>query len=163
MTAAIKQVEQYLEANNLSFKLYQHPAVFTVEEAEKAAAVPGARNKNLFLINKSKDQYYLVCLAASKRLDLKSLANKLQEKKLSFASSKRLNQILSLYPGAVSPFGLINDQEKQTQVIIDQDLLEADLISFHPNENTATLVLKTNDFKRYLQTLELKGLYEFKL
>jgi Ala-tRNA(Pro) deacylase len=58
---------------------------------------------------------------------------------------------LGLAPGSVSPFGLIHDAEHAVRVVIDRDLKAAERISFHPNINTATIVLAFADFQRFLE------------
>lgn len=93
---------------------------------------------------------YLVVVQAEKRVDLKGLAKKLEESKLSFGSPERMMHYLGLTPGSVSPFGLINDEEHLVHAIIDTDLLAQERVGFHPNVNTATLVLSSEDFKKYL-------------
>lgn len=54
--------------------------------------------------------------------------------------------IMKLMPGAVTPLGLLNDNERKVQFYIDKEFMEEPcLIGVHPNENTATVWLKTND------------------
>ena len=72
------------------------------------------------------------------------------EGKLSFASPERMMKYLGLTPGSVSPFGLLNDAEHQVIVFLDDHLLNADRLSFHPNDNRASLSISLTDFKRYL-------------
>jgi Ala-tRNA(Pro) deacylase len=81
---------------------------------------------------------------------LKGLSKLIDSTPLSFASAERLNKYLRVYPGAVGPFGLINDVTNHVQVVIDSDLLNKDTINFHPNVNTATVNLTVQDFRRYL-------------
>ncbi len=50
----------------------------------------------------------------------------------------------------MSPFGLINDRTHLVEVAIDAAIRDAARVAFHPNVNTATLVLTGPDFKRYL-------------
>jgi Ala-tRNA(Pro) deacylase len=57
---------------------------------------------------------------------------------------------LGVRPGSVSPFGLINDTEHHVYLFLDKNLQAANKISFHPNDNTASLVLKYSDFIKYL-------------
>lgn len=65
---------------------------------------------------------------------------------LSFASKQDLMDIMKLMPGAVTPLGLLNDNERKVQFYIDKEFMEEPcLIGVHPNENTATVWLKTND------------------
>ena len=54
--------------------------------------------------------------------------------------------MLGLIPGAVTPFGLLNDESAKVRLYIDCDLVKPNgLIGTHPNDNRATLWLKTDD------------------
>lgn len=70
---------------------------------------------------------------------------------------------LDLHPGSVSAFGLINDIDPKdanpkelfpnghrVKYYIDSTLRTADKISFHPCENTASVVISGADFLRFL-------------
>jgi Ala-tRNA(Pro) deacylase len=150
-TAKEKQVYNLLEKLEIPYTQHNHPPVYTVEQAKKHwTQIQGAHCKNLFLRNKKGNHHYLVILEATKAADLKALRRKLGEDGLSFASPKRLKKYLGLEPGAVSPFGLINDHENQVKVVIDQDLKSSKIVNFHPNVNTATLGISFADFKRFL-------------
>jgi len=146
------KVYEVLKSLEIPFEVHFHPPVYTVEEAEEHwGDVKGTHCKNLFVRNKKGNRHYLVILESSKRADLKELNRQLGEDRLSFASPERMMRFLGLEPGAVSPFGLINDSGKEVQVVVDKDLKTADWVSFHPNVNTATLTLSFEDFERYLE------------
>lgn len=146
-----QQVYDILKQLEIPYKQHNHPPVYTVEKAKKHwTRIQGAHCKNLFLRNKKGNHHYLVILEATKAADLKGLRRKLGEDGLSFASSKRLKKYLGLEPGAVSPFGLINDHANQVKVVIDQDLKSAKIVNFHPNVNTATVGISFADFERFL-------------
>jgi Ala-tRNA(Pro) deacylase len=135
----------------IRFERYEHPPVFTVEEASRHwAGIAATHCKNLFLRNKKGTIHYLVVLEHAKQADLARLVGRLGDDRLSFASPERLLKHLGLTPGSVSPFGLINDAERQVQVVIDADLRNSDRIAFHPNVNTATIVLAWTGFERFL-------------
>jgi Ala-tRNA(Pro) deacylase len=141
-----------LESLGIAYTRIEHPPVYTVEQARSHwSDQAGVHCKNLFLRNKKGNRHYLVILEESKRADLKSLTRHLGGDHLSFASPQRLERILGLEPGAVSPFGLINDSGGEVRVLIDQDLKGASMIYFHPNVNTATVGLSFDDFERFLQ------------
>ena len=57
---------------------------------------------------------------------------------------------LGVRPGSVTPFGLINDADHSVIVFIDNTLQKADKLSFHPCENTASLIVSRQDFIRFL-------------
>lgn len=59
---------------------------------------------------------------------------------------------LKLTPGSVTPLGLLNDTEHKVKFFLDKDFLEKpELIGIHPNENTATVWLKTADLVRLIE------------
>ena len=125
--------------------------LFTVEEANRhRGEIPGGRTKNLFLRNKKGRHHYLVVTEADKKVDLRNLKERVGESALSFASPERLQKYLGLSPGSVSPFGIINDVKREVVILLDRDLLRHDALGFHPNINSATLVLQTKDFQRFL-------------
>ncbi len=147
----VSDIYQVLQDLHIEYEKYEHPAVYTVEEAAQYdRGIDAGNSKNLFLRNAKGDTHYLVILESTKRLNLKRLASLLGESKLSFASPERLMKYLGLTPGSVSPFGLINNTDKLVKVIIDSGLLQYKKLAYHPNINTATLVIATDDLKRFL-------------
>lgn len=86
----------------------------------------------------------------SRILDIHDLEKRLKQGKISFASEQRMEKYLGIKPGSVSPFGIINDSEHQVHVFFDITLKKAKKISFHPNINTASIVLDLNDFLRFM-------------
>jgi Ala-tRNA(Pro) deacylase len=147
----MEQIYQKLNELNIEFNKREHAAVFTVQEADAHFKdVSGGHTKNVFLRNKNKSQYYLVVLESKKKLDLKSLAKQLGETRFSFGSPEKLQHLLSVTPGSVSPFGLMFDTEKELNVIIDQDLWNYETLHFHPNINTATLEIQSRDLRKFL-------------
>jgi Ala-tRNA(Pro) deacylase len=146
-----QKVYEILGKLDIPYIKHEHPPVYTVEEAERHwENITGAHCKNLFLRNKKGKNHYLVIAKSEKRVDLFALTQHLGEDRLSFASSERMMRYLGLEPGAVSPFGLINDRENAVVVVIDQDLKKVTHVNFHPNVNTATLGITFTDFQRFL-------------
>lgn len=146
-------VEEFLTSHHVNFIAHEHPAVFTCEEAEKYCSnIPGTPAKNLLLRNDKSTRFVLVILPADKRLDLKKLGPIIGEKHLSFANPQKLLELLGLTPGAVSPFGLINDQNNQVEVFVDQDIYDASVLNFHPNRNTASLEISGKMFHKFLES-----------
>lgn len=147
-----RRVLALLDSLGIPYTRIEHPPVFTVDQARAHwRDLDGAHCKNLFLRNKKGKRHYLVILEETKSADLKALTRFLEEDRLSFASPERLKRYLGLEPGAVSPFGLMNDTRGEVQVLVDQDLMGAAQIYFHPNVNTATVGLSFADFERFLE------------
>jgi Ala-tRNA(Pro) deacylase len=146
-----RAVADRLTALGIAFERFEHPPVATAEEAGTHwAGIDAMHCKNLFLRNQKGNRHYLVIIAHTKRADLRGVASQIGDGKLSFGSPERLMTCLGVMPGSVSPFGLISDRERQVRVFLDRDLKSAARISFHPNVNTATLVLAFSDFERFL-------------
>lgn len=146
-----KKVYEVLDKLNIGYNRHEHIPVYTVEEANNLKLDTQAQQcKNLFIRNRKGDENYLVILDEAKNINLKSLSVKIGSTALSFASPERLYNYLSVIPGSVTPFGLINDIDKEVIVVLDSNLNSSESISFHPNVNTATIDISFKDFERYL-------------
>jgi Ala-tRNA(Pro) deacylase len=131
----------------------EHPPVHTVEEAMPYwSGLDALHTKNLFLKD-ARGQLWLVVLPCERRADLKAMAATLGAKKFSFASAETLESVLGVRQGAVSPLALVNDAERRVRLALDRSLVEANAVSFHPLENTATVALSGADFARFLAAL----------
>ena len=151
MTDQEQKVQARLAELGIPFTRHEHPAVFTVDEAnEHWAGIDATHCKNLFLRNQKGNRHYLVILKHDKKADLRAVADQIGDGKLSFGSPERLMTQLGLTPGSVSPFGLINNADHQVRVVVDRDLKSAARVGFHPNLNTATLTIAFADFEKFL-------------
>ena len=57
-----------------------------------------------------------------------------------------------LIPGSVTPLGALYNKEKRVMVFIDKEFIESsNVIEVYPNENTATVWLKTEDLIRIIR------------
>jgi Ala-tRNA(Pro) deacylase len=149
--AAEQAVLTRLTELGVAFERCEHPPVTTVEEAAPYwSALDATHCKNLLLRNQKGTRHYLVILLHTKRANLRVVAQQIGDGKLSFASAERLQTYLGAAPGSVSPFGLLNDRDHHVRVYLDRDLRSASRVSFHPNVNTATLVIDRAGFERFL-------------
>ena len=145
------QLYQVLEQLDIQFDYHEHPPGPTVEEALKYwKDIDSAHCKNIFFRNHKGKRHYLVISDYRYNLNIRDLEQRLKQGKLTFASPKRLMKYLGTEPGSVSLFGLINDEEDHVHLFIDESLLQAERISFHPNLNTASLVISQEDFQKFL-------------
>jgi len=146
-------VYQTLKELKIEFEYIEHPPVPTIEAARQYWKGHDAQHcKNLFFRNHKGDRHYLVILDYEQNLAIHDIEKRLKQGKLSFASEKRMLQYLSLTPGSVSPFGLIYDTTKNVHVFLDVNLKKAERISFHPNLNTASLLIPFEGFLRYMES-----------
>src|SRR3954469_15710337 len=153
MTPQETAVVARLTELGVAFSSHHHPPVATVEEASAHwSGIEATHCKNLFLRNQKGDRHYLVVLVATKRADLRAVAEQIGDGKLSFASPERLMAHLGVTPGSVSPFGLINDRDHTVRVVLDRDFQTATRLAFHPNINTLTFTVTVADFKKFLES-----------
>ena len=148
-----QQIYDYLQENSIWHEITEHKAVYNMAElAEGPCPYPEADAKNLFVRDDKKQNYYLITVKGEKRVNLKAFRKAQGTRNLSFASAEDLLERLALIPGAVTPLGVLNDETRSVQVFLDQDFLqEPGLVGVHPNENTATVWLKTEDLIRIIR------------
>ena len=145
-------IYKVLQELDIKFDYHEHPPVPTVEEASKYwAGIDSTHCKNIFLRNHKGDRHYLVILDYRCVVNIHQLETLLKQGKLTFASPQRMMKYLGIEPGSVSPFGLIHDATNHVHLFLDSNLQQAERLSFHPNLNTASLIIKYNDFIKYLK------------
>jgi len=155
-----EKVLQLLNELDIKYELYKHPPVPTVEDALPYwDKIDATHCKNLFFRNHKGNRHYLVILKHNRKLNIRDLEQRLKQGKISFASPQRMERYLGLSGGSVSVFGLINDKENHVHLFLDDGLRSADKISFHPNENNATVVISSQSFIKFLHWS--KNPYEF--
>ena len=157
---ARQKVFEKLDQLDIPYDIHEHPPLETIEVAlEYWKHIDSMHCKNLFFRNHKGNRHYLVIIKDTTPFSIRSLEQKLKQGKLSFGSEKRLMKYLGIKPGSVSPFGLINDTEHHVHVFMDQQLQTADKISFHPNDNTASLVIAFSDLLNFFKLMG--NSYEF--
>jgi Ala-tRNA(Pro) deacylase len=140
-----QEVKAFLEEKNIPFEWVEHKAVFTIEEMEELGLESMDEiAKNLFLRDQKGKRHFLVVVKGMKHVNLKELGEKLGTK-LSFASEERLEKYMGLKKGAVTPLGILNDENCAVEVYMDEDLCKQEKIGVHPNDNTASVYLSPAD------------------
>ena len=61
-------------------------------------------------------------------------------------------ETLGVVPGAVTPFGAINDTAGRVTVVLDAALMEHAVINAHPLVNTMTTSIARDDLVRFLES-----------
>lgn len=148
-----QEVYDFLDKKQIWHEVTEHAAVYNMEElAQVELPYPDRDAKNLFVRDDKRRNYYLITVWGDKRVNLKDFRRKQGTKPLTFASPEELQEILGLIPGAVTPFGLFNENSCKVHFYIDRDFWQGSgLIGVHPNDNTATVWLKAGDLVTLLQ------------
>ena len=145
------EIYQYLTGKGISYEVTEHGAVYNMEDlAAMDLPYPDSDAKNLFVRDDKNRNYYLITVKGEKRVNLKEFRKAHGLRNLSFASPDDLMAIMGLIPGAVTPLGLLNAEEKKVIFYLDQEL-EDSLIGVHPNDNTATVWMQSKDLMMLLK------------
>ena len=140
-----------LDRLGLSYDRVDHDAADTIEACAAVEQVLGAGIcKNLFLCNRQKTNFYLLCMPPHKAFHTKDLSHQIGSARLSFAPEEQLWELLHCTPGSATILGLMNDDENLVQLLIDKETYEAEYFSCHPCLCTSTIKLKTSDVKNML-------------
>lgn len=148
------QVEQKLKALNIEYQIVEHEPALTTEQADRfIEGIDGVRTKTMFLTDRKKKNFYLVIMDDAKRLDMDKFKDLVKEKQIKMASENSLFEKMMLPSGVVSPFGLLNNHEKDIKVYFDQEIIDQDRMSFHPNTNEKTIFIQTGDLFIFLEEM----------
>ncbi|EHJ57393.1 hypothetical protein HMPREF9318_00574 [Streptococcus urinalis FB127-CNA-2] len=140
-----------LEQYHIPYEELKHHAITSVRDTD--IVLPGQQVKNLFLKNKKGKHYYLIILLDEKMADINRIAEQIGEKRLSFASSERLEEVLKVPAGTVTPFALLYDQDLKVSLILDKDIDQNVTLGFHPFINTKTWMISFKDFDKLMKSL----------
>ena len=151
MLASPDDLFAFLDTLEIPHKTVTHPPLFTVEQSrELRGQIPGGHTKNLFLKDK-KDAVFLVVAQEDAVIELKSLHRQLGASgRFSFDSADLLLELWGVLPGAVTPFGAINDTGHRVTIVLDAPMMEHQTLNYHPLVNTMTTSIGRDDLVRFL-------------
>ena len=148
----ITELFQKLDTLGIVTTTVEHGPFFTVADAKESRKDDrGVHCKNLFLKDK-KNNFYLIVCAEDRAIDTKKLRKLIGSDHLSFGKPNKLAKILGVVPGSVTPFGLINDEKKEVQLVLDEELIKEGLLHFHPLVNSKTTAINSVDFLRFIES-----------
>ena len=150
-----KSLYKLLKDLKIEFKIFEHPPLFTVNDAKKYREnMHGFHTKNLFLRDKKKKNY-LVIAHEDSLIDLTLLTERIRSSRLSFGSKERLFEELGVFPGAVTPLSVANNKKKDINIFLDAEMVGQDTIFCHPLVNDRTISLSYNSLLIYFDYLGL--------
>ena len=149
-----QKVVDQLNELGIPFQIVEHEPALTTEQADRfIEGIEGVRTKTIFLTNKKKRNFYLVIMDDAKRLDMDVFKEIVEENRIKMASAETLNDKMMLLPGTVSPFGLLNNRDKDIQVYFDQEIVSEERMCFHPNTNEKTIFVNKEDLFTFLKEI----------
>ena len=152
MAATREELFARLQSLGIETTTLDHPQVFTVEEAHaQTGHLPGGHCKNLFLKDDKGNLWLIVCLADT-AVDLKAAPQKIGSRRLSFGKPDLLMEVLSVEPGSVTPFALINDKANRVNVVLQKEMMEHEILNYHPLLNDATTAIHPADLVAFIRS-----------
>jgi Ala-tRNA(Pro) deacylase len=152
MAALPEDLLAYLAALGIETETVDHPPLFTVEDSRTLRGeILGGHTKNLFVKDK-KGRFFLLVLGEETVVDLKRVHEKIgAQGRVSFGSAELLEEVWGVRPGAVTPFGAINDKDGRVAVVLDEAMMRHERLNFHPLVNTRTTGLASADLIKFLR------------
>ncbi len=152
MPASPEDLIAFLENLGVASETVEHPPLFTVEDSRTLRGeIPGGHTKNLFVKDK-KGRLFLLVLGEQTVVDLKRVHERIGgQGRVSFGSAELLEEVWGVKPGAVTPFGAINDREAKVTVVLDAEMMRHERLNFHPLVNTRTTGLAARDLLVFLR------------
>jgi Ala-tRNA(Pro) deacylase len=152
MPASPEDLLAYLTSLGVETKTIDHPPLFTVDDSRTLRGdIPGGHTKNLFVKDK-KGRVFLLVLGEETLIDLKRVHEKIgAQGRVSFGSAELLEEVWGVKPGAVTPFGAINDPQGRVTVVLDEAMMRHERLNFHPLVNTRTTGLNSADLVKFLR------------
>jgi len=142
----------YLDALGIRTTTVRHAPLFTVADSQALRGeIPGGHTKNLFLKDK-KDNYFLVTVEEDAEVDLKQIHHVIgAASRVSFGRPEALMDLLGVIPGAVTAFGLVNDDKGRVRFVVDAALMKQGIINAHPLTNEATTSIAAGDLMAFVR------------
>jgi Ala-tRNA(Pro) deacylase len=152
MPASPDDLLAYLSSLSIETETVAHPPLHTVEDSQALRGdIPGGHARNLFVKDK-KGRLFLLVLGEETAIDLKRVHEKIgAQGRVSFGSPQLLEEIWGVKPGAVTPFGAINDEAAQVCVVLDEAMMRHERLNFHPLVNSRTTGLDSADLVKFLR------------
>ncbi len=152
MPASSEDLLAYLAGLGVETTTVEHPPLFTVEDSQALRGeIPGGHTKNLFVKDK-KGRLFLLVLGEETEVDLKRVHERIGgQGRVSFGSAELLQEVWGVRPGAVTPFGAINDAGSRVSVVLDKAMMDHARLNFHPLVNTRTTGLSSPGLVTFLR------------
>jgi Ala-tRNA(Pro) deacylase len=138
------KLKEFLDQNNIRYKIILHSPAYTAHEIAASAQVPSKDLAKTLLI-KVDDRMTMAVLPASHRADLDQLREALGAEHVELANEEEFRDAFpGCALGAMPPFGNLYDLE----VVVARRLTEDKEIAFNAGTHTELVKLDYEDFDR---------------
>ncbi len=151
MTAVLDSIRKWLSDNDVSFREVRHAPTRTSEESATARGEPLEIGGKALLV-KLGAEFALFVIPADRRMNSAGVRGELGVRKLRFANTVELQDLTSLVPGSVPPFGR---PILPFDLYVDAGIRENDKIAFNAGSLTDSVIMSTDDYFRLAQPVKV--------
>ncbi len=136
------KIKELLSQQSIRYREVTHGPTRTSEESAKARGEDLSIGGKAILL-KVGDTFRLFVLSAARKLDSKKIKEHFSEERLRFATPKELQEMTTLVPGAVPPFGRpITDFD----LCVDVSVTKNSKIAFNAGSLTISIIMEMADY-----------------
>lgn len=153
MTDHEKIILDKLSEWEVPHKVYRHTQRNTTEEKaelDRELGITARHCKNIFLTDRKKSCFWLLVMPFEKTFRTAEVSKELGTSRLSFATEELLMEKLCCTHGNLGTLSLIFDKENEIGLAVDRELLDCEELCCHPNIDTTTVTIKTEDYLKKL-------------
>jgi Ala-tRNA(Pro) deacylase len=141
------KLREYLESNDVQYKVIEHALTYTAQETAASAHVPGKQLAKTVMI-KIDDRMAMVVIPAPHRVNFDRLKKYIGAEKVELASEREFKEMFpDCEPGAMPPFGNLYGLE----VYAAESLADEMEIAFCAGSHTESILLQFKDFERLVE------------
>ncbi len=138
------KIKELLSQHSIQFREVTHGPTRTSEESAKARGEDLSIGGKAILL-KVGEGFRLFVLSAARKLDSQKIKDHFSEKRLRFATPKELQEMTTLVPGAVPPFGRpVTDFD----LCVDVSVTKNTKIAFNAGSLTVSIIMDMQDYLR---------------
>jgi Ala-tRNA(Pro) deacylase len=141
MKSVFERVSELLSAKSIEFDILRHAPVYTSEEAAAVRGTPLASGAKA-LVCKADEQFLMIVVPADRKLASKAVRKAAGIKSLRFASREEVEQLTSLTPGSIPPFGSLFG----LATWCDERLAEHAQINFNAGDHEISISMAYADY-----------------
>ncbi len=141
------KLKEFLDKNNTKYRIMEHEAVFTSEQAAKIRGVELKTGVKALVLKTNDNNYILALVASDRKVDLELLAKYLQIKKLTLANPEEVLKITGCEIGSVHPFGNVYN----LPTYMDPSVSENETVNFNAGMNTISIQMKSEDMIKLIK------------
>lgn len=141
MEKEAEQVLNLFKENKVEYQLYEHPPVYTSEEAAKVRGME-LRTGCKSMVMKTKEEKFIIAnIAADRKIDIKKLEKIVGTKELKFATKEEVLTKTKCESGSVHPFGRLFGLE----TYLDRSVLDNESVNFNIGMLTKSVRIRKDD------------------